>query len=187
LEQISSCMKPPAIFGSAILSLGVGAGALLAPQAASAALNFNFSFADVSGSIQGLQEGLNSCTDAQQCKVIVEIAPGQTGAYIGQYNYVNGNGFIVSGSMISSADWDGSSPSGVLILRELPQPSFGGLFGPNGIAGGSPVIFRPQSSDAPAVPGPVPLLGAAAALHCSRRLRNRIKGISSTVPTTPFA
>ena len=66
-------MKSQEVTCSALVALGVATGSLLAPQPASA-LNFNFTFAGVSGLITGLLEGFNPCDSGSGCEVSVSDA-----------------------------------------------------------------------------------------------------------------
>lgn len=179
-------MKPPAILGSAVVALGVAAGALLDPQSASA-IDFTFSFGfsgGVSGLITGLVDGLNPCDDANVCQVIVE-APGASAAPTGLYTFESGTGFLVQGGSILKADWKGRlslplSLPGTLTFTTLSSGLDGVLSSTQAVDFG--LVSFTHSSRLPAVPGPLPLLGAAAALGYSRKLRKRIKGSTTTAP-----
>lgn len=188
---------------AAIVALGVSAGSLLAPQAASA-LDFNFSFGGVTGLITGLAEGSNPCRPGSGCSVNV-IDAGVSGAATGPYVYFENRlpGFTVTGGTIVSFGWEGFEPNGEkynfkrggkLLLGGGPEsgfkpPVFGELaLLPLGVVNSEfgPVTFTSASAPPSAVPGPLPVLGAAAAFGFSRKLRKRIKGSSSTGSTAPF-
>lgn len=79
-------MKKQAVVGSALAMIGVAAGSLLAPQAASA-LDFTFSFEEyygggVTGLIEGLSEGINACLPTDSCRITV-TNNGGNGAPVG--------------------------------------------------------------------------------------------------------
>jgi hypothetical protein len=79
-------MKNQAVVGSALAMIGVAAGSLLAPQAASA-LDFTFSFEEyygggVTGLIEGLSEGTNACLTTDSCRITV-TNNGGNGAPVG--------------------------------------------------------------------------------------------------------
>jgi hypothetical protein len=188
-------MKRKALLGSAGIVIGVANIALLAPQAASA-LNFNFSFGGVEGIIEGLVEGSNPCDSSQPtCRVSVTNA-GVSGAQTGLYSLSTnalptGTGFTVSGGLITEATWGfaphvGETGFASQLAFSLSDPIrvFVCEFGSTGCLGlrtfpssfvAGPVTFTPSRA-ASAVPGPLPVLGAVAALGYSRRLRKRIKG-----------
>jgi hypothetical protein len=74
-------MKKQILVGAALVVIGVAAGSLLAPQAASA-LDFTYSFEGVTGLIEGLSEGTNACLSSDSCRVTV-TNNGGTGAPVG--------------------------------------------------------------------------------------------------------
>ena len=189
-------MKSKALAGSALVALGVATGSLLAPQAASA-LDFTFSFGGtggqssagtVTGLITNLGVGANTCDGSTACVVTVTSTSTLTGQ-LGTYNYAIGLGpgtFVVSSSGVLSANWTGTgsgigSPS---ILSIFDASTFQGIQGIWSVYGtekttlaGPPVTFaavQPPPSPA-SVPGPLPILGLAAAFGFSRKLRKRIK------------
>ena len=106
-----------ALIRSALVTLGVAAGSLLAPQAASA-LEFTFSFGSfgdrfdffVSGLIENLAEGQNTCDGTTSCVVKVTNNGGMIGAEVGPYERFLGGGFVVTSGVMSFADWVGSRP-----------------------------------------------------------------------------
>jgi hypothetical protein len=114
-------MKKQDVVGSALVVIGVAAGSLLAPQAASA-LDFNYSFGGVTGLIEGLSEGINACLLTDTCRVTVTNNGDATGAPMGlsqPYSAVSGQnlGFNVftpaSGiPSIVAASWAGAWPTG---------------------------------------------------------------------------
>jgi hypothetical protein len=175
---------------------------LLAPQAASA-IDFAFSFAGVTGLIENLVDGYNTCKYVSACVVTVTntgAADAQTGIYRGD-DY--GSGFTVitfnTGPRITAANWSsGAAPGpydaqlcfGQTSLYEecrldhLQASLSSEYAGSVGVIG--PVTFaavQPLTPSSPSVPGPLPLFGAAAAFGFSRKLRNRIKVIRTTAPT----
>jgi len=105
----------PAALGASIAALAVSTGSWLAPQAASA-LDFTFSFAGVTGLIENLVVGQNTCKYGSACVVTVTntgAADAQLGIYLGD-DY--GSGFTVvafnTGSRITSANWSSGTPPG---------------------------------------------------------------------------
>ncbi|MCT0208012.1 hypothetical protein [Synechococcus sp. CS-1332] len=155
---------------------------MLAPQAASA-LSFNFSFGGVTGLITGLAEGSNFC-DGTVCIVSVQNVGGAIGTPTGPYS---GNGLFqvqTSGGAanIVLANWNGRSGNGSLEFFDGSRGRLSTNSEPflqdDGVA-----TFTPAPS---AVPGPLPVLGAAAAFGYSRKLRKRVKNSSKTGSTGPF-
>lgn len=201
-------MKPQAILGSVVVALGVATGSLLAPQAASAANRYNFDFSfgsGVTGTITNLVEGINPCNQKPDlpgvCVVSVSTVGTATGAGTGPYSFIVGDGFTVSKvggqPRITAALWGGEQPStGGNFRSELLFLTPGGdlnAFGAlvNSRANERDVGFgvfrlKPQPPST-SVPGPLPVLGAAAAFGWSRKLRKRIKRSPSTGSTAPFA
>lgn len=178
-------MNNQVLFGSALVALGVATGSLLAPQAASA-LDFNFSFGGVTGLITGLAEGSNPCGLNSGCLVSV-LDAGISGAPTGLYPAFTGPsgvGFSVTGGTVVSSDW-----IGIQAESDRPVPLFSllGLVGGEGSLSrvgereSGPLTFTSASAPPSAVPGPLPVLGAAAAFGYTRKLRKRIKG------STPIA
>jgi hypothetical protein len=185
-------MKKQAALGSAV-ALAAATGWLLAPPAAFA-LNFNFSFGGVSGIITGLSTGQNSCVDPFKCTV--EVTSSGVGG-VGTYRFTSSpdpsfpGGFVVSsGGDLISTNWVGFfDPQ--MELR-LGSRGFGRLlsFDGDGIPRDEDsgfLTFTPVPPPAAAVPGPLPVVGAAAAFGFSRKLRKRIKGSSNAFSTAPFA
>lgn len=200
-----------ALVGSILFSLGVAAGSLLAPQAATA-LDFTFSFGGVTGLIEGLREGGNTCQPYEPCRITV-TNNGGTGAPVGPSHpytadFPEGGGSPAEGfevltpqggtPSIVKALWAGgngtSDPqlippgAGVLFLATFSDPDQfprffeGSLFG-SGIRVRGPAQFAFVSE---AVPAPLPVFGAAAAFGYSRRLRRRLKGSIAIVTKAPF-
>jgi hypothetical protein len=130
-------MKPQAILGSAIVTLGVATGSLLAPQAASATgVDFTFSFVDddnksVSGIIRGLVEGVT--TNPSQIEVTSSPFPNTTGLY----TLENGSGFKLMGGTITEYDW------------------IGGFHGPREGLDNCPARKRSQARDMSLTPRPL--------------------------------
>jgi hypothetical protein len=171
-----------AVLGAAVVALGFSTASLVAPQAASA-LNFTFSFGGVTGLITGLVEGSNSC-DGSVCIVSVEKVGAAIGTPTGPYA---GNGLFqvqTSGGTpsIVLANWDGISGNGSLEF----------FFGSRGRLSTNSEPFLNDEGDATftpapsAVPGPLPLLGAAAAFGFSRKLRKRLKNSTKPGSAGPF-
>lgn len=196
-------MKPQAILAPAVVALGVATSSLLAPQAASA-LDFTFSFGGVKGLIEGLQDNASN-----QTSPLVKVTDSPIGG-LGSYTNISPIGFAVSAGAISAADYLGFT-SRVPTLSDLPRLEIfdciledptngarletvcgqlavgGNLNGVRTLVFESGTVSFDRVVPAESVPGPIPLLGAAAAFGISRRLRRRIKGSSNRVPTAPFA
>jgi len=179
-------MKPAAL-GASIAALTVLTGSLLAPQAASA-LDFTFSFDGVSGLIENLVVGQNTCDGLTACVVTVEIAPAQVSQVsVGTYEGGSGAGFFVSpAGVLEAADWIGRGDRNVagkpvpfnLRLTSSGESSLAlnnPLTGDTFLIQSFDVTFAAVQPPASSVPGPLPLFGAAAAFGFSRKLRNRIK------------
>ena len=184
-------MVKSAALGASIAALTVLTGSLLAPQAASA-LDFNFSFAGVTGLIQNLVAGtLNTCDGTTVCVVTVD-EPASVANANGTYTKSVGSGFFVSSAgVLETADWLGGrfgAAGGVIAELSFGESSSVGAGGASllfdaEVAG--PVTFAAVQPPASSVPGPLPLFGAAAAFGFSRKLRNRIKVTRTTAPTRP--
>ena len=176
-------MKSQALAASTLVALGVATGSLLAPQAASA-LDFTFSFGGVSGLIENLVEGQNTCDGTTSCVVKV-TNNGGTGAGVGRYEYLVGVGFVVTSGVMSFADWIGRVDEGNVMgfstWIATPVDEIVGFLDGKFARTSFAAVQPPASS----VPGPLPLFGAAAAFGFSRKLRSRIKVTRTTAPTRP--
>jgi hypothetical protein len=186
----------------------VATGSLLAPQAASA-LDFTFSFGGVTGLIENLVEGQNTCTsttpNAPACFVNVTNTGGRhpVGIYTqdeddASFTVVRGGGSF----FLVSADFEGDGPNsefggtGLLIFcyPGSPRTRCAGYSQPMGIllsqaANGITAVVtfaavQPPTPSSTSVPGPLPLFGAAAAFGFSRKLRNRIKKSGNSAAST---
>lgn len=184
-------------------ALAVSTGSLLAPQSASA-LTFDFSFDRVSGRIENLVEGQNSCDGTTSCVVKVRN-DGGTLAPTGTYLQSGGSGFTVSaggsGFTVATAEWAGvnfqgmaggiaylSFGSGIGDLTLTEGPDGGGCGRRRCQSRKGEVSFdlaSVQPPEASSVPGPLPLFGAATAFGFSRKLRKRIKVANTIEPTPP--
>jgi hypothetical protein len=196
----------PAALGTSIAALAVSTGSLLAPQAASA-VDFTFSFGGVTGLIENLVEGQNTCTfttpNAPACFVNVTNTGGRhpVGIYTqdeddASFTVVRGGGSF----FLVSADFEGDAPnnidSGLLIFcyPGSPRTRCAGHTQPMGIlvsqaANGVTAVVtfaavQPPTPSSTSVPGPLPLFGAAAAFGFSRKLRNRIKKSGNSAAST---
>jgi hypothetical protein len=97
-------------------------------------------------------------------------------------------GFTVSQGAITNTDWEGTRQGQATTTLE-----FSGINGILVIPGSStvrgPVAYRslqpPPSGTG--VPGPLPVLGAAAAFGFSRKLRKRIKRSTNAISISPVA
>jgi uncharacterized repeat protein (TIGR03803 family) len=105
----------------------------------------------------------------------------------------NGLGFIdafnsASGaiSVVESFDGaNGSNPSAALTAAS--NGIFYGTTHSGGAAGLGTVFEFNANSPTNTVPGPLPLVGAAAAFHCSRRLRRRVRSAGGSHRLRPMA
>ena len=182
-------MKPAAL-GASIAALTVLTGSLLAPQAASA-LDFTFSFAGVSGLIENLVDDSQNTCDGTTSSCVVKVTNnGVTGAALGTYTYLAGSGFTVSSGVILGdlGGWAGLSGNSALSFEAGSEGRGRLLDILVGWVARGPVTFAAVKQPQPpasSVPGPLPLLGAAAAFGFSRKLRNRIKATRTTAPTRP--
>ena len=183
------CVKQAALRACIAAALAVSTASLLAPQAASA-LDFTFSFAGVSGLIENLVEGPNTCDATSSC--IVKVTNnGGTGAATGTYFSQLGFQFFVGGGVVVSWVGNGTAdawpaPGGSRLDLGAPSSLAFGVCSdprdcPSTVSG--PVTFSP--APASSVSGPLPLFGAAAAFGFSRKLMNRIKVTRTTAPTRP--
>jgi len=195
------------------LAIGVVVtGSLLAPQEASA-VDFTFTFFEVTGLIENLVEGQNTCNNAAPnspaCFVTVTNSGGSS-AGVGIYTHdVGVANFIVGRSggsfIMKSADWEGrNNPinNGRLIFCEpgvfrqaCPNPMTSQPLGILESANNDPndrpqqilvkfAAVQPPTPSSTSVPGPLPLFGAAAAFGFSRKLRNRIKKSGNSAAST---
>lgn len=171
-----------ATLASATAVLGATTALLLAPRPAAAQLNFMGSFSDGSGAVTFLLTNLanNGVSTPQAIHVIsTPVGFGGAGAYeaIGTVNVQN---FAVQGAFISNAPGFDGTPSQGFGLTLFATS--GTLTSPTGGNINGNVTYVPMP-----VPGPLPVLGTAAAFGISRRLRKRIQGSRTPVPTQPSA
>ncbi len=186
---ISSQNFGRAAFGVVLLASCLHVGA-------AQALSFNFSFngtgsptspATVTGTVSGLVDNLNDQTTG-----LTVTITSATNTPVGGWptfidaNYQNGDGFDVSGGLVTGVNISYASLDNSKLLFLGNQ---GGIFGyPLSLRNSNSTIFNTDSrtsansliftapAPAPAsVPGPLPLFGAGAAFGWSRRLRSRIK------------
>lgn len=176
-------------------AIGLGSVLLLTPQPASA-LDVTFSFGGVEGLIQGLTEtgfGLLNLSFPSLVRVTSAPSPGLLGDYTVSPPLPGGgpNGFTVVGGLPvtefgNTVTWVGTNSNGDLLsfLNLNPgTPVCGYGINPQNcgpytgkldfVAGGG--IQGPVQFASTPVPGPLPVLGAAAAFGYSRKLRKRIK------------
>lgn len=196
------------MLGSTLMPV-VLAAALLFPQPASAALvDFTFAFSDiidpsltVSGIIRGLEEGKTTAPE------FVEVTSSSIGG-VGEYKRTSGFGFTVMNGQIildpfRSPSFMGSQRQGLDTLDFFQYPAVGTsaallINGPPPFGKYVSVCedpFLPFNCRGTVtfnlVPGPLPVLGATAALGFSRKLRKRIKkskfpiAIRSSNPASP--
>jgi len=157
-------------------------------------------------------EGHNLCANDQTlCKITVN-STGTTGAPTGLYsaqypsNVINPSvlGFTVNGNSLQPGYWNGNLTSGDIYGGLcFSSPTLGCTIGVpvawsysfnlvtmqalyDYVPAGDVVFTRVPDTRSPnAVPGPIPLLGAAAAFGYSRKLRKRITATNTTAPTLP--
>ena len=110
--QLTMCRHASAMLGPAAAIIALGATTLLAPQSASA-LDFSFSFGNVTGVITGLKDNTpdQHCSDEYPveyigktpCVVSVTSSSG-AGTYTAQFGT-----FTVIGGSLTESDWRGTS------------------------------------------------------------------------------
>ena len=186
------------------LAIGVVVtGSLLAPQAASA-LDFTFSFAGVTGLIENLVEGQNTCysypPNEPACFVNVTNTGGANSDPVGLYIHKNQEAsFTVVRGSLALADFEGDGPTTPTTTPELffcnpqiPRSQCARYSQPTGILMGYSLTVgvltfaavQPPTPSSTSVPGPLPALGVAAAFGYSRKLRNRIKKSGNSAAST---
>jgi len=193
-------MRPAALRAS-IAALAVSTGSLLAPQAASA-VDFTFSFGGVTGLIENLVEGQNTCysypPNEPACFVNVTNTGGANSP-VGLYIHKNQEAsFTVVRGSLALADFEGDGPTTTTTPElffcnpQIPRSQCAGYSQPTGILMGNSrtvgvltfAAVQPPTPSSTSVPGPLPLFGAAAALGFSRKLRNRIKKSGNSAAST---
>ena len=191
--------RTTSLLGSAAVAL---CGALFAPQAAHA-LDFDFSFIHdhggetSSGHIQNLIDNqTNACDGTDACVVSLSsgpMTPQEAGVYSWSEVYswlAPGRGFTVSNGQITDASWTGYSPSQMLEIAAgygpVPRLRLEMLTNPTRMRGyivnmylyGGPASYAPSIRNGlltASAPGPLPLLGLAAAFKTSRNVRHRLR------------
>jgi hypothetical protein len=193
---------------TASAAIGLGSVLLLTPQPASA-LDVNFSFGGVEGLIQGLTETGFGNFGNFSFPSLVRVTSAPSLGLLGDYTVSpplpagGPNGFTVVGGLPvtefgNAVTWVGTNSNGDLLsfLNLNPgTPACGYGINPQNCgpytgkldfaAGGG--IQGPVQFDSTPVPGPLPVLGAAAAFGYSRKLRKRIRGSRSVANTAPNA
>jgi hypothetical protein len=174
-----------AAFGAALLMTCLQAGT-------ASALSFNFSFSGTGGNntpnpsatVTGIVSGLVDNTLDQQFGLTFAILSA-TNNPIGGWSpfdaYVAGNGFDVSGGLVTGVDiLYSNNDSAALALGnhgfitpELASSDLSFVNTTNDSTSSNGLSFAPTSPAS--VPGPLPLFGARAAFAWSRRLRRRFK------------
>lgn len=173
----------PALLGSATLL-----GALNGGKAS--ALDFNFSFTGAGfptspASVTGIIKGLLDNTNDQKSGLEITITSATNTPPSGWpvfTKYFDGAGFDVLGGSITGVNiiYADESFSSVVVLGDgivsFPQviKLTGDYDNYDSSVGNNSLVFTPIAPPS-SVPGPLPLLGAAAAFRVSRQLRRRIK------------
>lgn len=175
---------------SAATAAAAAAAALITPAPA-AAFDVSFSFDGVTGLITNLVPNtrFQKCDAPGGCVVTVDTPTASSFQY---QTDAPTSGFDTGSDNITEASWNGTV-SGVtdgtaLRFFGFATSSFNGFYavGSNVIFGPvsfGPVTTPPTPGPSSSVPGPLPVLGAAAAFGCSRRLRNRISTSKSSGST----
>lgn len=168
-----------ALISGAALAVSLNAGP-------ASALDFTFSFSGTGGSpidstsVTGLITGLADNTPDQTTGFTIAITSATNNPANGWSTfdtYFSGSGFTVSGGAITSASLDYRNINGdVLQLFTGGNIVLAGggftIFNLDVGTSASTLQFTPATST---VPGPLPIVGAAAAFRFSRRLRYRCK------------
>ena len=162
--------------------------ALTSFTAPAKALSFNWQFSNTDGSpvvdgvVTGTVSGLFDNTPNQTTGLTLSVTSTpntRPGGWLNDWAYNNGNGFSVANGLITSYGVVYiNSASDILSLGDFIDPNPFPQVADN--AGNynnvtfysNAVTFTPQVA---AVPGPLPILGAASALGWSRRVRSRLR------------
>ena len=173
--SLASCLRP-AMMSGVVLTAALNAGGAFA-------LDFNFTFSGlgqptdpstVTGLISGLVDNMNDQTSGLTV-TITSATNAPAGGWPTFSNYDSGDGFDVSAGNITNVNIAFSEGDYILALSnpfsELANQATTIV---NRGSSGS-LSFTPVTPPATAVPGPLPLLGAACAFHASRQLRRRFK------------
>jgi hypothetical protein len=170
--------------------------ALLLPRPV-LALDFSFSYGDQNGqSVEGIIRQI--ADDATSKPASIEVTRSPVGTpYFPAARWVSGDGFTVSNQQItgyrwkgqaSTQDWclsfdsagvrPGAQPPLVAMSPSFPFSQVGPCSSPTLTSFGTNPAFTLLSTPAlpgQSAPGPLPVLGAAAAFAYSRKLRSRLK------------
>jgi hypothetical protein len=138
----------------------------------------------VKGTISGLLD--NTPNQTSGLSITITSAPNTPpGGWLNNWSYAAGAGFSVANGLVTAYNAIYSSSNGMLFLGRNALP---GEFYPELIDSSfnydnsdrstpAQVTFTPQSA---AVPGPLPILGAASALGWSRRVRSRLRSVKGS-------
>ena len=171
--------------------IGIVIAATVAGARPARALDFSFEFSDGNDSVKGVVRGLTEGqTIYPQFVEVTASAIGGLGLY--EWNGQATGGFSVVGGQVNKAAWIGIDPQpapnylnylqlngtspfteGFQILCVSEAECRGIISADNPNLDARSVIYTPLRAS---VPGPLPVLGAAAAFGFSRRLRKRIQG-----------
>ena len=159
-------------------------------------LSFNWQFSNTQGApvfnggvVTGTVSGLldNTSNQTTGLTVTVTSTPNTpTGGWLNDWAYNTGDGFSVSNGLITaynvrfknSANDDlylGDN-TGINYYPKVADSNYN--FDNRNYSFANPVTFTPQGA---AVPGPLPILGAASALGWSRRVRSRLRNVKGSV------
>jgi hypothetical protein len=173
----ASCLRPVMMSG-VVLTAALNAGGAFA-------LDFNFIFTGTGiptspSTVTGLISGLVDNMDNQKSGLSVTITTATntpTGGWPTFSTYVSGDGFDVSAGAITGVTIQFGDGGDTLFFNSGSGP-FSDLFD-SGFSkrnrGSTALSFTPLTPTTTAVPGPLPLLGAACAFRASRQLRRRCK------------
>ena len=169
----------PAMMSGVVLTAALNAGGAFA-------LDFNFTFSGtgiptdpstVTGLISGLVDNMNNQTSGLSV-TITTATNTPTGGWPTFSTYVSGDGFDVSAGAITGVNIEFSDGDNLLYLgnqgfftTDLYTYTSGFVVNTDDADSLSFTPYTPST----AVPGPLPLLGAACAFRASRQLRRRFK------------
>ena len=171
----------PAMMSGVVLTAALNAGGAFA-------LDFNFTFSGfgyptnpstVTGLISGLVDNMNNQTSGLSV-TITTATNTPTGGWPAFSTYRNGDGFDVSAGAVTGVNIQFREDGGYRLYLgnqggfypEL-QNNLSGEFNLADSNGSNSLSFTPYTPST-AVPGPLPLLGAACAFRASRQLRRRL-------------
>ena len=159
--------------------------ALTSFSAPAKALSFNWQFNNTDGNptstgvVTGTISGLLDNTSGQTTGLTITVtsAPNTpSGGWSNAWTYFEGSGFTVSSGQVTASDVWYKAGAQNLFFGDLTGDYYPQLIdsvtGDDNSAPSGATTFTPQAA---AVPGPLPILGAASALGWSRRVRSRLR------------